>query len=513
MTHMTTSLRPVAGLPLAAGLLAMAACSDTALTGPIDDTELQDSAVVVFTALGLAREHNDILFVTDDGWYRILASASDEIVHDGSSTDETRWTLGDFRDRGNSGRYEQINEAMWASYKVVDLAKGLFPPERFQESPVVARAWLSAGWSERLLSDFYCEATFQYGPFGGFNLVNLGDVEYDRGVIAGQDSILKRVAFAMEQAIIHADNAIAAGIGPRAEDPEYFDPELIRLSAYAGLAQARIALASIGVDPAQNYTAAREAAAEVPTSHEEDVETNAQLRDNENYDISWLNDDFTTWGMRIGDQAWGSAAAYLRDGPNDPRASFTVCGDYEVDDGTFEEILASPVVEGPDFLTCESAGGSDLVTERGYARWLPNRDTWSEFGSFMLVRGTEMRLIEAEAALADGDLAAFTDAVNAARAEWGLDPIEPPASVGEMEYPNAEDDAWSILDREYLLDGFLDGRRMFHLNRWSHPFVTENRVYLPEHLDEPIDRMACHPLPENECSLNPDIECPVLTGS
>ena len=138
---------------------------------------------------------------------------------------------------------------------------------------------------------------------------------------------------------------------------------------------------------------------------------------------------------------------------------------------------------------------------------------WSEeYGEFVLVRGTEMRLIEAEAALAQGDLAGFTSAVNAARAHWGVDPIDQPATVGDLEFPNAEDDAWSILDREYLLDGYVEGRRVFHLGRWNHPFITENHINSPLHLGETVDRMSCQPLPSNECNLNADIDCPVLTG-
>ena len=524
MKNKTNTSRLVRGLgavALAAAVLGSTACSDTALTGFVDDSEIQDSTVVVYAALGIAREHNDILFADGDGWYRLFAVASDEIVHDGNSNFEQRNTLGDFRDRPNSDWFEQVHEAIWASLKVVDLAKDQFPAERFVQSPIVARGWLNAGWSERLLGDYFCEATYQYGPEGGFNLPTLGDRDYDMGLVVGKDTMFSRMAFAMERAIEHADAAIAAGVPNRPEDPTYFDPELIRTSAYAGLAQARIALASLGVDPEANYAAAAAAAAEVPSSHMERIETNSQLRDNENFDISWDNDDFTAWGGIYAGEPWGSPVAYLREGADDPRAQWVECGVFTNNTGNILDVWrdgrASQVVNGPDYTTCRVWTSAD-DTESELPKWNPQREGWDdEYGDFVLVRGTEMRLIEAEAALARGDLAAFTAAINEARAEWGVStPITEPTTIGGLEFPNAEDDAWSILDREYLLDGWLDGRRMMHLHRWDHPFVTGNHVNTPHLIDEQAgmaNRMACMPLPQNECNLNQEVDCPVLTGS
>jgi hypothetical protein len=505
------SIRGPGAFALVAGLLGSSACSETALTGFVDDTEIQDPDVVVFAALGIAREHNDLMYAEGDGWYRLYMGV-DEIVHDGNSQFETETSIGDFRDRRANQWYEQAHEALWASYKVIELAKLQFEPERFELSPIVARAWLNAGWSERFLGDIMCETVYQYGPFGGFNLAGLSDGrEYDRGILAGQDSIFQRMAYAMEQAVAQADRALAAGEPPNPEDEEYFDPVIIRTNAYAGLAQARVALASLGVDPGANYAAAAAAAANVPNNAEEFIQTTTDLRDNEHYDISWDNDDFTAWGGLINGERWGSPALYLRDGPDDPRVQVAHCAEFETTDGALGDIFrTSNIAEGADVTECRAVD-SRIDTESVWPKWNPRRDSWADpFGWFNIFRGTEMRLIEAEVALNQGDLGGFTAAINDARAHHGLDPIAQPATVGELEFPNAEDDAWSILDREYLLDGWLEGRRMFHLNRWNHPYVRDNLTMQPEHVGLVGERMACHPLPQNECNLNPDVDCPVL---
>ncbi len=505
------SIRGLGALALVVGLLASYGCSETALTGFVDDTEIQDPDVVVFAALGIAREHNDLVYAQGDGWYRQYMGV-DEIVHDGASASETEASIGDFRDRRANFWYEQAHEALWASYKVVELASLQFDTDRFEKTPIVARAWLNAGWSERFLGDIMCETVYQYGPFGGFNLGGLSDGrEYQRGVLAGQDSIFQRMAYAMEQAIAQSDRALAAGEVPNPADEEYFDPMNIRTHAYAGLAQARVALASLGVDPAANYQAAAAAAANVPNSAEEFIATTTDLRDNEHYDISWGNDDFTAWGGEINGELWGSPAMYLRDGPNDPRVQVAKCADFGTTTGPFADLFrTSNIVQGPDYSECRAVD-SRIDTESVWPKWNPRRESWGEeYGFFNIYRGTEMRLIEAEAALNRGDLAAFTTAINDARAAHGLDPITEPTAVGELEFPNAQDDAWSILDREYLLDGWLEGRRMFHLNRWNHPYVRDNLTMQPEHVGRVMDRMACHPLGQNECNLNPEIDCPVL---
>jgi hypothetical protein len=147
--------------------------------------------------------------------------------------------------------------------------------------------------------------------------------------------------------------------------------------------------------------------------------------------------------------------------------------------------------------------------------WLPLKFT-SYDDEFPLVTGKEMRLIEAEVALRNGSLGAFAGFINQVRAEYpGLDPIDPPATAGALEYPNAEDDGWSILDRERLFTTWLEARRYADLRRWEHPYWAELNYGTPDELADnagqlrPKYRRAdgsldwCLPLPDgNECQVN-----------
>jgi hypothetical protein len=110
----------------------------------------------------------------------------------------------------------------------------------------------------------------------------------------------------------------------------------------------------------------------------------------------------------------------------------------------------------------------------------------------------------------------MTGFINDVRAFHGLDPIDVPATAGALEYPNAEDDAWSILDRESLFTLWLDGRRYANFRRWQHPFWTGGHYKTP---DEALDNAGqprpkymradgsldyCMPLPSSEeCNINP----------
>jgi hypothetical protein len=140
-----------------------------------------------------------------------------------------------------------------------------------------------------------------------------------------------------------------------------------------------------------------------------------------------------------------------------------------------------------------------------------------------LVKGTDMRLIEAEAALVQGspDLGTFTTKINAARAQFEtLDPITQPSEVGSLDYPATpngarDDDAWSILDRERHLTLWLEGRRLNDLARWDHPFLQGNGVVYGRFtsFDDIFDiqiaaqRASVLPVAESECNNNAKVEC------
>lgn len=162
--------------------------------------------------------------------------------------------------------------------------------------------------------------------------------------------------------------------------------------------------------------------------------------------------------------------------PQDPRAPFTKCE------------------EGG----CSTTNGADGIT----TMWRQEK-VLDEDDEIIILSGKEARLIEAEAALVAGNLGEFTTQINRVRALYGLDPIAQPASAGSLEFPNAWDDAWSILDGERHLTLWLEGRRLWDLDRWDHPFLDGGQiVWEPE-----VRRDSCMPVPDGECSVNPNFTC------
>jgi hypothetical protein len=93
--------------------------------------------------------------------------------------------------------------------------------------------------------------------------------------------------------------------------------------------------------------------------------------------------------------------------------------------------------------------------------------------------------------------------INRVRDLYDLDPIDEPASAGALEYPNAYDDGWSILDGERHLTLWLEGRRLWDLHRWDHPFLDGGTVVWQS---DP-QRDSCMPVPSGECRVNPNFTC------
>lgn len=116
-----------------------------------------------------------------------------------------------------------------------------------------------------------------------------------------------------------------------------------------------------------------------------------------------------------------------------------------------------------------------------------------------LSSGREMRLLEIEAQLRDGNWQAAIDALNARRAELGLAPW-PATNLNE---------AWAVYKRERGIELWLEGRRMGDLRRWEesntpgelHPLET------PGHPDSWLvaNRSLCYDIPQGERESNPNI--------
>ena len=264
---------------------------------------------------------------------------------------------------------------------------------------------------------------------------NFCEVAFDGGPALPRDSAFARAVTHLTEAI-----RIAGATG---------DQTLLR-AAYGGRAQAYVGL--------RNWSAAAADAQRVPT----DFVFNALFSANTNREN---NDVWVAGGWQDAEiSAVATVPAKLPQ--KDPRAPWTDC------------------TPGG----CARRIGGDGVTP------LLRQDKFADRGADIpVVKGTEMRLIEAEALLRNSDVAGAMAKINEVRAHWKLSPLEAATSA----------EAWAHLDRERLLTLWLEGRRMHDLDRWDHAFL--NGGYLHHVWSEP--RASCWGFGMNECQTNPNVTC------
>lgn len=283
---------------------------------------------------------------------------------------------------------------------------------------------------------------------------------FNRVVFEGGEAQPRTAAF--ERAIPYFEEAISVAQAAGSQELE--------LAAKGGLAQVHMSLGNWS--EAQNY------ASQVPT----DFVYNAAFSRNSGREENEVNQETHE---RYEMSAIGTLAGETG-GPDDPRVPYTDCRG-NVSNGT---------------CTAENGAGGNNPHLR--------QEKFPTLGSDIpLVKGTEMRLIEAEAAIRGGspDLGEFTTQINNARSHHGLSDISQPSEVGSLDYPTTQDDdALSILDRERHLTLWLEGRRLNDLTRWDHPFQNGGAVVYTNNIVS--KRATIMPVAESECNNNANVECP-----
>ncbi len=117
------------------------------------------------------------------------------------------------------------------------------------------------------------------------------------------------------------------------------------------------------------------------------------------------------------------------------------------------------------------------------------QDKYKNLGADVpLVKGTEMLLIRAEAALRDNDVARATALMNEARAFYGMDPLAPAATATPAE-------AWATLHYEKGATTWLETRRLGDLRRWYAESGPAHHSYLE-------GRDKCAPVSKEEKQAN-----------
>ncbi len=256
----------------------------------------------------------------------------------------------------------------------------------------------------------------------------------------GSEPLPKAAAF--ERAVGHFTNAISQAQQAGEND--------LLLAAYGGRAQAHVGLgdwASAVADAQQLST---------DFAYEAIYSDNSGRESNEIYDETHQRYEMSAFGALAGSFD-----------PPDPRAPYTDC---RVDD---------------DCSTNIGADGSTFHLRQ---------EKYNALGSNIpVVKGTEMRLIEAEALWEQGNLDAAMAKINEVRAFFDLDPLT----------ATTREEVFDVLDKERHLTLWLEGRRLFDLHRWDHPFLRGGGVVY-----EGIDnRASCLPIADSECQTNPNVSC------
>lgn len=424
--------------------------------GAITEDSLNDPALMGVVVNGVANEFNQLV----ETFSFQNARLSDEMAGSGSYFETGTQRRGSLDWDETAAEWGQLHETIWTGQQA--WARMLTLDDYDQDTSAdAARAWTMVGFSHRFFGENFCEVIYSTDVEGG------GPVQ-------------ARTA-AFDSAIVAFDRAITIGTAAGTPAASFVT------AARAGLAQAYMGKGDFAT--AVTYSV------QVPTAFHMDAAFNITANQNQIFDETWDRNEigvFGTYAARIATK--------------DPRAPFTECGTFDNPADPKNSTVSATGATG-----CTSARGADGITAHY------RQDKYAHDGADIpYATGLEMRMIEAEHLLRQNQLAAFTDTINHARNFVGLPDIAVPGAAGALEYPNAYDastgsavagansadvDGWSILDGERWLSTWLEGRRLWDLHRWDHPFLDGGIVFW----DSEVRRASCWPVPELECTLNRNI--------
>ncbi len=136
--------------------------------------------------------------------------------------------------------------------------------------------------------------------------------------------------------------------------------------------------------------------------------------------------------------------------------------------------------------------GDAAVGNLGRVRWFFQTKYTAQGSAINLATGWEMRLVEAEVRLINGDIPGAMSLINARRTSAAV-------NVPAINATTAED-AWLALKRERGIELWLEGRRLGDLRRWA----AANRPGTLGPLESMAGRDLCFATPLSEIETNPN---------
>jgi len=403
--------RSLAHLAVAGAFLVLTGCSDiftldVEAPGRIADDDLNNPDAVPGLVVGMSYDLTDAV----DAMLQEANLGGGETWH-GGSYDFGQIPQGVFKQVPIdwNGTYNSMQQARWVAENGLQRIAEVLEPDEFEDNPDVARAYLLAGYANRLLGELQCRSTVDGGPdLPHTEHFNRADSLFGRAITVGQ----------------------AAG-----------RTDIVR-AAYGGRASVRL---SLGL-----YAQAASDASQVPT----DFVYNAI------FSISNQNDYVYETTYRREFSLWSSMWQTVTD---DPRVPWII-----------------PV----------DAKGQVLKGQDGTTPFYQQKKWTDEGDDIPLTKGTEARLIQAEAALRNNDYTAAQGFINQARAQYGMDPLTLPASQAE---------AWPILRFERYATNWLEGRRLWDMRRWSVEGAPKADPFAS-------GRDLCFPISDREMRANKNVK-------
>ncbi|MQA92250.1 MAG: RagB/SusD family nutrient uptake outer membrane protein [Gemmatimonas sp.] len=144
--------------------------------------------------------------------------------------------------------------------------------------------------------------------------------------------------------------------------------------------------------------------------------------------------------------------------------------------------------------------GSGGLDPWGAVPWWPQGKHSSAGSPIEMSSGEEMRLIEAEAMLLDGDIDGAMAMINSLRVRAGVDAWPAPATLAE---------AWQRLKTERGIELWLEGRRLADQRRWEENDapgeLSPYELGLTNDGPGLLDAVLCLPIATSERETNPNV--------
>lgn len=364
--------------------------------GPIPDESLNIPEAIPALVTGMSA---DLSFAVGDIMFTDAVAAF-ELRHSGNYAEQGVANAGILNEVDVNSEWASMHTARWVAEQGIERMKKVLGDD-FETTILSARAYLYAGFANRLLGEHVCDAVFDGGPA----------MDYKEH--------FKRAEAQFTEAI-----RLAQALGNTT----------IANAAYGGRASVR---AWQG-----NWTGAVEDAMQVPDGFRFDAifSLNSSRESLELAYETISRRELTVFGT-----VWASL-------PPDPRVPWV-----------------TTTRKGQD-------GKTDFWQQRKYL---------SEGDDVPLVKGTEMLLLRAEAALRGDGVTTAMNLINQGRAVHGLLPLT--AATPE--------EAWEILKLERGAVLWLETRRFYDLRRW----LEEGRD------STQAGRDVCFPISRNERNSNPNL--------